>query len=302
MSFSDPLRDSVPAISVTSPEPSDPTRSPAALEALDDSRLTPVPPMPKPHQDQRTLFINSSDARRGPMSASNNSFPRCNSQSRFFSEGTNLQQTHSNFHAGCSVHSSSSLNQDGKKKDSKRKYNPDEEDGKSKNKAQEQAIPSFSSPWGPSSCSPKRVLWKEVEDYNRQRKRVKFLGWSGVDNPWETEASSTICSEGSDCSDTDEPLRQAILSRVASKNHITDSEEGSAGIKRGELGNGIKVTISTSKDGTTTTTLQVSANARLENGVEIVTKTVVRGDEVTTVTTTTLIPLAVRSVTTTTGG
>jgi hypothetical protein len=56
-----------------------------------------------------------------------------------------------------------------------------------------------------------------------------------------------------------------------------------------------------SKDGTTTTTLEASANARLENGVEIVTKTVVGGDAVTTVTTTALIPLAVSSLKRTTG-
>jgi hypothetical protein len=42
-----PLPDELPAISVTSPGPSNPTSSPATLEALDDSRLTPVPLMPK---------------------------------------------------------------------------------------------------------------------------------------------------------------------------------------------------------------------------------------------------------------
>jgi hypothetical protein len=70
---------------------------------------------------------------------------------------------------GCSVHSSFSLNEEEKMKAGKRKGNSDEEDGKSKNKISKESIPSFSSSWGPSSCSPKRVLWKEIEDYNRQR-------------------------------------------------------------------------------------------------------------------------------------
>jgi hypothetical protein len=42
-----PLPDELPAISVTSPGPSNPTSSPATLEALDDSRLTSVPLMPR---------------------------------------------------------------------------------------------------------------------------------------------------------------------------------------------------------------------------------------------------------------
>lgn len=218
----------------------------------------------------------------------------------------NFQETQRNLarcgarHAGCSVHSSLPLNEEEKKKVGKRKGNSDEEDGKSKNKISKDSIPSFSSPLGPSSCLPKRVLWKEVEDYNRQRKRVRFLGWSGVEHRWETEGSSTVCSEGSDCSGADDSLRQAILSGVTGKNQAV-AGEGSDGTKRGQDGNGIKVVITTSKDGTTTTTLEASANARLENGVEIVTKTVVGGDAVTTVTTTALIPLAVSALKRTTG-
>jgi hypothetical protein len=47
MSSSTPLGDPVPAIGVTSPEPSNPTSSLATLGAVDERRLTPVPPMPK---------------------------------------------------------------------------------------------------------------------------------------------------------------------------------------------------------------------------------------------------------------
>jgi hypothetical protein len=130
---------------------------------------------------------------------------------------------------------------------------------------------------------------------------VRFLGWSGVEHPWETEGSSTVYSEGSDCSDADDSLSQAILSGVKAENQTKVTGEGGGDAKRGQVGNGIKVVITTSKDGTTTTTLETSANARLGNGVEIVTKTVVHGDAVTTVTTTALIPLAVSSLKRTTG-
>jgi hypothetical protein len=95
-------------------------------------------------------------------------------------------------------------------------------------------------------------------------------------------------------------LREAIPSGVTAKNQ-TEAREGSDGTKRGQDGNGIKVAITTSKGRTTTTTLEASANARLEKRVEIVTKTYVRGDAVTTVTTTALIPLAVSSLKRTTG-
>jgi hypothetical protein len=60
---------------------------------------------------------------------------------------------------GCSIHSSFPLHEEEKMEVGKRKGNSDEEDGKSKNKILKDNIPSFSSPWGPSSCSPKRVLW-----------------------------------------------------------------------------------------------------------------------------------------------
>jgi hypothetical protein len=98
--------------------------------------------------------------------------------------------------------------------------------------------------------------------------RVRFLGWPGVEHPWGTEGSSTVCSEEPDCSDSDDSLRQAILSGVTAKNQ-TAAREGSDGTKRGQDVNGIKVAITTSKGRTTATTLEASANARLENGVEI---------------------------------
>jgi hypothetical protein len=84
------------------------------------------------------------------------------------------------------------------------------------------------------------------------------------------------------------PLNEEEKKKVGKRKGNSDEEDGKSKNK-------------ISKDGTTTTTLEASANARLENGVEIVTKTVVGGDAVTTVTTTALIPLAVSSLKRTTG-
>jgi hypothetical protein len=297
-----PLGDSVPAISVTSPGPSDPTSSPATLEALDDSRLAPIPPLPKASPDQRQIFTNPSIPRPVPLSVIDHSLPAYNKQFRFFSERTNFLDTRNNFsrcgirHGACHAHSPTTFagNEEGKDKEETGKPNDEGVEAK-RNKPQKEAIPSFSSPWAPSSCSPKRVLWKEVEDYNRQRKRVRFLGWAGVENPWETEASSTVCSEGSDCSDSDGSFGQTKSFDVPAEDSTMVAGEGTEGVERKwEVGNyeGIKVVITTSKDGKTTTTLKAGPHAKLEKDVEIVTKTVVRGNEVTTITTTTLIPLA----------
>jgi hypothetical protein len=178
-----PLGDSVPAISVTSPGPSDPTSSPATLEALDDSRLAPIPPLPKASPDQRQIFTNPSIPRPVPLSVIDHSLPAYNKQFRFFSERTNFLDTRNNFsrcgirHGACHAHSPTTFagNEEGKDKEETGKPNDEGVEAK-RNKPQKEAIPSFSSPWAPSSCSPKRVLWKEVEDYNRQRKRVRFLG------------------------------------------------------------------------------------------------------------------------------
>lgn len=65
-----------------------------------------------------------------------------------------------------------------------------EETGKNKVK---EVQPSFSSPWCPSSCSAKRMMWKDVEDYNRQRKRMRFLGWATEEEV--SSCSSTACSD-----------------------------------------------------------------------------------------------------------
>jgi hypothetical protein len=69
-----PLPDDLPAIRVTSPGSSDPTSSPATLEALDDNRLTPVPPMSKPSPNQRRTFISPSV----PLPIINHAFPHYN--------------------------------------------------------------------------------------------------------------------------------------------------------------------------------------------------------------------------------
>lgn len=50
--------------------------------------------------------------------------------------------------------------------------------------------------------------------------------------------------------------------------------------------------ITTSRHGKTTTVIEAGPNANVGSGVEIVTKTVVCGDEVTTITTTSLLPSA----------
>jgi hypothetical protein len=225
--------------------------------------------------------------------------PAYNKQLKFFTERPSFLETQNNFsywHAACHVHFPGKPSGQEKKENEKGKGRIDGGEVEAqKNKPQKEATPSFSSPWAPSSCSPKRVLWKEVEDYNRQRKRVRFLGWAGVENPWETEASSTVCSECSDCSDSDGSFGQTKPSDVPAEDPTMVSEEGTEGAERKwEVRNceGIKVVITTLKDGTTITTLETGPHTELENGVEIVTKTVVCGTEVTTITTTTLLPLA----------
>jgi hypothetical protein len=295
-----PLGDTVPAISVTSPGPSDPTSSPATLEALDDSRLVPVPQMPKTSPDQRQTATNSAAPRPVLPSFKGYSLPAYNKQFKSFTERSNFLETQNNFsrwHAACHVHFPGKPPGQEKKENGKGigRIDGDEVEAQ-KNKPQKEVTPSFSSPWAPSSCSPKRVLWKEVEDYNRQRKRVRFLGWAGVESPWETEGSSTVCSECSDCSDSDGSFGQTKPSDVPAEDPTMVAGEGTEGVeKKCEVGNcdGIKVVIITSKDGTTTTTLEAGPHTKRESGVEIVSKTVVRGAEVTTITTTTLLPLAV---------
>jgi hypothetical protein len=227
------------------------------------------------------------------------SLPAYNKQLKFFTERPSFLETQNNFsywHAACHVHFPGKPSGQEKKENEKGKGRIDGGEVEAqKNKPQKEATPSFSSPWAPSSCSPKRVLWKEVEDYNRQRKRVRFLGWAGVENPWETEASSTVCSECSDCSDSDGSFGQTKPSDVPAEDPTMVAEEGTEGAERKwEVRNceGIKVVITTLKDGTTITTLETGPHTELENGVEIVTKTVVCGTEVTTITTTTLLPLA----------
>ena len=84
----------------------------------------------------------------------------------------------------------------------------------------------FSSPWGPSYCSSRGVLWKEVEDYNLQQKIVILLGWAGIENPWETEAPSTACSEGSDRSDADENVGQTKRPDGGNENQTVKELEG----------------------------------------------------------------------------
>jgi hypothetical protein len=206
-----------------------------------------------------------------------------------------LLETQNSFcHCGtCHIHSEDDAPGKENKNSNKRKANVEEEDGTSKSRPKE-AMPSFSSPWGASSCSPKKVLWKEVEDYNRQRKRVRLLGWAGLENPWETETSSTVCSGGSDCSDADECVGRSKQPDGENENQTVGK---GGGIEEGGIGEieGIKVVITTSKDGTTTTILSAEPHKTPRNGVEIVTKTVIRGNEVMTLTTTTLIPLALKT-------
>ncbi len=113
----------------------------------------------------------------------------------------------------------------------------------------------------------------------------------------EGEGSSTMYEEGSEYSDSDS-LGCVRPANVRGEHEEMDRGEGKEGcdrkVERG-MTEGIKVVITTSKDGTTTTVLETGPNADLGNGVEIVTKTIVLGDEVTTVTTTTLIPLTLKA-------
>ncbi|KAE9368701.1 hypothetical protein N431DRAFT_428462 [Stipitochalara longipes BDJ] len=292
--------DSLPAISVTSPQLSEPSSSPATLEALDDSRLTPALPLPKTSLDQRQTFTKPAMSQPVPSPVFKHSFPSYNTQFRFFGERQNVLGTQREFSrcgvrdVPCHVHSRNVLSGDEGRKDGKKKVNAEDEKYGPRIKRPKETIPSFSSPWAPSSCSPKKVIWKEVEDYNRQRKRVRFVGWAGIENPWETEGSSTACSEGSDCSDDNESSGSTKRSSIPSESQQTRIGEATGnGDRKRELGgyDGMKVVITTSKNGMTTTVLEPGPNTDLGNGIEIVTKTVVRGDEVTTVTTTTLIPL-----------
>ncbi len=289
--------ESLPAISVTSPKPSEPSSSPATVEGLDDSRLTPTPTLPKTSPDQRQTFSITATPQPVTSPVSDHSFPSYNIQFKNFGQGTKVLDTQSNAprctvqHAACHVHTRNTQGE----KDNTKNSNAEAEDFGIRSRKHKDAMPSFSSPWAPSSCSPKKVIWKEVEDYNRQRKRVRFVGWAGVENPWEMEGSSTACSEEGDCSD--EYAAPGLMKRHgnSSENQLTRNEEVTGDdVGKGELGgrDGIKVVITTSKDGMTTTVLEAGPNAKLGDGVEIVTKTVVRGEEVTTVTTTMLIPLS----------
>jgi hypothetical protein len=110
-----------------------------------------------------------------------------------------------------------------------------------------------------------------------------------------TQTSSTACSEGSACSNA-EHVGQRKRPDGGNENQI----EGEAGGIEEDNANGtiegLKVVITTSKDGTTTTILSTKPKTKPRNVVEIATKTDIRGDEVMTLTTTTPIPLALRTV------
>jgi hypothetical protein len=208
----------------------------------------------------------------------------------------------------CNVHSSEDKNKAEKNfKDSRKKT------ALGGWKASKEAMPSFSSPWGPSSCSAKRVSWKEVEAHNRQRKRMRFLGWSNENfrgREQGTSCSSTACSDYSETSDDDEDFGSTTNPDVSSRDddelrsnkrdgkfesQSSPTEDMNAGsdvkMERCKI-EGISIVITTSRCGKTTTVLQAGPNANVKNGVKIVTKTVVSGDEVTTITTTSFIPLA----------
>lgn len=53
-----------------------------------------------------------------------------------------------------------------------------------------------------------------------------FLGWAGTENPWETEASSTACSEGFDCSDEDENIGQTKRPDGGNENQTVGEVKG----------------------------------------------------------------------------
>lgn len=128
---------------------------------------------------------------------------------------------------------------------------------------------------------------------------MRFLGWAGVENPWvvEEDGSSSACEDESERSGSEfeDSLSADLQARYMAGDPQTRREanaEKDGGTKELRNIDGFKVMIRTAKDGTTKTILSALPHTKLENGVEIVTKTCVRGDNVTTVTTTTLIPLA----------
>jgi hypothetical protein len=131
-----------------------------------------------------------------------------------------------------------------------------------------------------------------VEDYNRQRKRMRILGWATEEEV--SSCSSTACSDNSesehisDAEDND-PTRPLDLSSQRQEAEAEDKENGTREFLAVE---GISIVVTTSRNGKTTTVIEAAQNANVGHGVEIVTKTVICGDEVTTVTTTSLLPLA----------
>jgi len=300
----------VPGISVSSPspEPNDSPSSVVTLDALDDTKLTPVPPVPRasPQRPQRpsNAFIPSAIP---PLGDKRSPFSGYNERLRASAETAVQDHVSRRGTTRCHAHAHNTEQKDMKPSHptGKRKSGLGEiEDGR-------KTHPYFSSPWGPSSCFPRRLWWKEVEDYNRQRKRIRFLGWSG-EALWDGEADSeTACSEdGSLASDSeaDHDLQPHNHSTSSTRNRQvlnpklgggSESNVGSSTEIQKDTGveiingniEGISITITTSKEGKTTTLLEVGKDVRLVNGVEIVTKTIVKGNEVTIVTTTTLIPL-----------
>jgi hypothetical protein len=104
-----------------------------------------------------------------------------------------------------------------------------------------------------------------------------------------------LVQRGSTCSNA-EHVGQTKRPDSGNENQI----EGEAGGIEEDNGNGtikgIEVVITTSKDGTTTTILSAEPNTNPRNVVEIVTKTVIRGDMMKTLITTALVPLALRTV------
>jgi len=55
---------------------------------------------------------------------------------------------------------------------------------------------------------------------------VILLGWAGIENPWETEAPSTACWEGSDRSDADENVGQTKRPDGGNENQTVGELEG----------------------------------------------------------------------------
>jgi hypothetical protein len=104
-----------------------------------------------------------------------------------------------------------------------------------------------------------------------------------------------LVQRGSTCSNA-EHVGQTKRPDSGNENQI----EGEAGGIEEDNGNGtikgIEVVITTSKDVTTTTILSAEPNTNPRNVVEIVTKTVIRGDMMKTLITTALVPLALRTV------